>query len=235
MATTEVLPGEALIDELNEIRGELRMSASRRGPRTREEGAASRRKGLRGGSDNHAFTGEQYLNNPVKEIRRISLQKSMDEGGQTNFGGPIPSHPTLAKWEAKAYGLTDDEIRQLEQEDLNPEALISRGWRIFTTRHEHFAVSIGTSYVGEGGTYLRSVHEPEKVKQELDDLRKMFEGWGVEDLDSATANAVVHAEADEDHGLLTEDVIKRFCNTPELQEKMRRTFILRHYSRAGLY
>ena len=207
----------------------------RRGSPSREQGAESRRRGLRGGSDNHAFTGEQYLNCPDKAIRRKQLQKSMDEGGQSYFGGPIPSHPTLAKWEAKAYGLTDQEIEQLEQEDLTPEQLIARGWRIFACRTEPWPVAIGTSYVGEGGTYLRSVNEPEKVSAELEELRQKFASWGVEDLENATANARVHAEADEDHGSHTQNVIRRFIDTPELQDEMRRTFILRYYSRAGKF
>jgi pyrroloquinoline quinone (PQQ) biosynthesis protein C len=159
----------------------------------------------------------------------------MDEGGQSYFGGPIPSHPTLAKWEANAYGLSDEEITALEQEDIAAEDLVSRGWRIWMTRNEPWAVGIGTSYVGEGGTYLRSVHEPEKVSAELAELRKKFESWGVEDLDKAMANAAVHAEADEDHGSHTQNVIRDYCDSDELQEQMRKAFILRYYSRSGKF
>jgi len=237
MTAIDPRPGEAFIDELEELRDELGMKANhvRRGSPSREQGAESRRRGLRGGSDNHAFTGEQYLNCPEKAIRRKQLQKSMDEGGQSYFGGPIPSHPTLAKWEARAYGLTDEEIERLEQEDLTPEQLIARGWRIFACRTEPWPIAIGTSYVGEGGTYLRSVNEPEKVSAELEELRQKFASWGVEDLENATANARVHAEADEDHGSHTQNVIRRFIDTPELQDEMRKTFILRYYSRAGKF
>ena len=238
MAATEPKAGNAFIDELEEIRAgwQQRGSRPRSGPQTREEGETVRRRSLHGGViNNHAFIGEQYLNCDNKAVRRKQLQKIMDEGGQSNFGGPIPSHPMLAKWEAIAYGLTEDEINQLEQEDLTAEALITLGWRISETRYSPWPISIGTSYVGEGGTFLRAVKEPEKVAAELKELRDKFASWGVEDLDKATANAVVHSEADEDHGSFVQNTIRDFCNTPELQEKMREAFILRYYARSGLY
>src|SRR5579884_2794095 len=106
MAAREAKPGELFIEELEEIRSEWPHSGPRTGARTREDGAANRRRSLRGGSNNHTFTGEQYLNCPDKALRRIHLQKMMDEGGQTNFGGPIPCHIELAKWEANAYGVS---------------------------------------------------------------------------------------------------------------------------------
>jgi pyrroloquinoline quinone (PQQ) biosynthesis protein C len=237
MAAIDAQSGDAFIEELEQLRDRYAMMQNqpRRGGQTREQGAESRRRSLRGGSDNHAFTGEQYLNCPDKTIRRMQLQKSMDEGGQSNFGGPIPSHPTLGKWEAKAYGLTDEEIARLEQEDLTPEQLIARGWRIAACRTASWPVAIGTSYVGEGGTYLRSMNEPDQVAAELAAQRKLFEEWDVDDLDKATANARVHAEADEDHGSHTQNVIKNFINTPEMQEEMRKTFVLRYYSRSSKF
>jgi hypothetical protein len=174
MAMMAEKSGDAFIDELEEIRSEWPSSQrARSGPRTREDGAAAKRRSLRGGViNNHAFIGEQYLNCPDKAVRRKQLQKIMDEGGQIYFGGPIVSHPLLAHWEANAYGLSDEEIAQLEQEDLTPENLVAVGWRISTTRHAPWPIAIGTSYVGEGGTYLRAMREPEKVTAEIEELRQ---------------------------------------------------------------
>jgi pyrroloquinoline quinone (PQQ) biosynthesis protein C len=238
MAAIGGKPGDLFIDELEETRSgwASQGNRARSGPKTREEGAAVRRRSLHGGLiNNHAFIGEQYLNCDNKAVRRKQLQKIMDEGGQIYFGGPVVSHPELAKWEANAYGVTDEEIRQLEQEDLTPEALIGGGWRISTTRNEPWPIAIGTSYVGEGGTYLRAKNEPEKVTAEIDELRQKFASWGVEDLDKATANAVVHSEADEDHGSFVQNVIRDYCDTPELQDKMREVFVLRYQARSGLF
>jgi pyrroloquinoline quinone (PQQ) biosynthesis protein C len=238
MAATAPKSGNVFIDELEQIRASWprKGTNSRSGSRSREEGAAAKRRSLRGGVlNNHVFIGEQYLNCDTKAIRRKQLQKIMDEGGQSNFGGPVVSHTLLAEWEAMAYGLTEAEIRQLEQEDLTPEALISGGWRIAVTRNAPWAVSIGTSYVGEGGTYLQAVEQAAQVASEIQELRDKFASWGVEDLDRATANTVVHTEADEDHGSFVQNTIRNYCNTPELQEQMKRTFILRYQARSGLY
>jgi pyrroloquinoline quinone (PQQ) biosynthesis protein C len=234
MTAIDAKPGEDFIEELEAIRdswgGEDR---SARGARSREQAADARRKSLRGSSNNHAFTGEQYLNCTDKSLRRIHLQKIMDEGGQTNFGGPIPSHILLAKWEAEGYGVPTEEIQRLEHEDQTPENLITGGWRIYTTRHEPFPITTGLSYEGEGGRYIESMRNPEKIKTRLDALRQQFEEWDVDDVDKAMMNASVHAEADEDHGRLTQEAIRRYADTPELQEKMRQVFILRHQSRGG--
>jgi pyrroloquinoline quinone (PQQ) biosynthesis protein C len=238
MAATAPKTGDAFIEELEKIRASWpsRGNRSRSGTQTREEGAAAKRRQLHGGViNNHAFIGEQYLNCDNKAVRRKQLQKIMDEGGQSNFGGPVVSHPLLAKWEAIAYGLTEAEIDALEQEDLNSEQLIGMGWRISVTRHAPWPIAIGTSYVGEGGTYLRAVKEADQVAKEIQELRDKFAAWGVEDLEKATANAVVHNEADEDHGSFVQNTIRDFCNTPELQDEMRKTFILRYQARSGLF
>ena len=234
MTATDAKPGEDFIEELEAIRdswgGEDR---SARGARSRDQAADTRRKSLRGSSNNHAFTGEQYLNCPDKELRRKQLQKIMDEGGQSNFGGPIPSHILLAKWEAEGYGVPREEIERLEHEDQTPENLITGGWRIYTTRHEPFPITTGLSYEGEGGRYIESMRNPERIQKRLEALRQQFEEWDVDDVDRAMMNASVHAEADEDHGSLTQEAIRRYADTPELQEKMRQVFILRHQSRGG--
>src|SRR5579871_1331506 len=188
MTAMAAKPTDAFIDELEEIRSEWQNTARpRRSQRTREEAAAAKRRSLRGGSNNHTFTGEQYLNCTDKGLRRIQLQKMMDEGGQTNFGGPIPCHIELARWEANAYGLSNEEITQLERDDQAPEELITGGWRIATARHQPFPITSGLSYEGEGGRYVESLHSPEKIAARLAALRQQFEAWGVEDIDRAMA------------------------------------------------
>ena len=96
MTAIDAKPGEDFIEELEDIRdswtGEDR---SARGARSREQAADARRKSLRGSSNNHAFTGEQYLNCTDKSLRRIHLQKIMDESGQTNFRGAPRSRKPL--------------------------------------------------------------------------------------------------------------------------------------------
>lgn len=236
MVTATPKSGEAFIAELAGIRREFSPSTpSTRDQPDRETGAAKSRRALRGGFYNHTFIGEQYLNCPDKTVRRKQLQKVMDEGGQIHFGGPVVSHITLAKWEANAYGVTDEEIAQLALEDVDAEMLVYQGWRTAVCRHEHFTTAIGTSYVGEGGTYLRVVKEPEQVRKEMDELRARFVSWGVKDLDKAMANALEHNTADEDHGQFSETVLREQCNTPELQDRFRFNYLLRWHSFRNLF
>ena len=72
--------------------------------KTKEELAASKRRFHTGGDPNHRFEGERYLNTTDREIRRKQLRKLVDEGGQTTVGGPMASHPTLARWHSVEMG-----------------------------------------------------------------------------------------------------------------------------------
>ncbi len=229
---TTTRPGD-LVAQLDQIRAEYRKvyPYKRRKINSLEEGAAKARRSLRGGSFNHTFVGEQYLNCPDKTVRRKQLQKLIDEGGQINFGGRVVSHPTLARWEAMGYGLSEEEIYKLERADYDPEELIHRGWRVWICRYEHFSVAIGTSYVGEGEIFLNAADR----QKEAQEFRDQLEAWGVPDPDRAAANTVIHAEADEDHGQFNQWVIRNYCNSPELQQKMREAFELRAHSWMGAF
>ena len=222
-----------LVGELDALRAEYRTINPYKPRRfkSREEGAERMRRSLKGGSFTHTFAGEQYLNCPNKEVRRKQLQKLVDEGGQVHFGGPVVSHPTLSRWEGNGYGLTDEEIYRLEREDYEPAELIHRGWRTSICRKSHFAVALGTSYVGEGETFLFA----QQRQAEAQELKRQFEAWGVEDPEQAAANAIIHAEADEDHGAFNQWVIRQFCDSPELQDEMRRVFELRIHSWMGTF
>ena len=88
--------------------------------KTKEELAASKRRFHTGGDPNHRFEGERYLNTTDREIRRKQLRKLVDEGGQTTVGGPMASHPTLARWHSVEMGLSEAEIDALEKEDTLP-------------------------------------------------------------------------------------------------------------------
>src|SRR5436305_10400314 len=96
--------------------GGLRRNRNR--PETIEAIAEQKRRGHRGGDGNHRFEGERYLNiTDNKAARRFQLRKLVDEGGQDSVDGPLPSHPTLQKWHSVEFGLTDEEIHDLEMAD----------------------------------------------------------------------------------------------------------------------
>src|SRR5947209_5613868 len=126
----DLLEGDELLDALEVVRASYGGRARPGGrPTTVEAIAESKRRGHRGGDGNHRFEGERYLNiSDNKAARRFQLRKLVDEGGQDSVDGPLPSHPTLQKWHSVEFGLTDEEIHDLEMADATPEQLTYSGW-----------------------------------------------------------------------------------------------------------
>jgi pyrroloquinoline quinone (PQQ) biosynthesis protein C len=222
------LPVDEFLEELEglrreHMRGRLYRPADHHS--TKEQVAESKRKRHVGnGNQNHKFVGEKYLNCPDKKIRRLHLRKLIDEGGQTTVGVGLPSHPTLLRWESNAFGVTDEEIDQLEKQDLPPDMFIWQGWRTGAHRTDHWAVGIGCSLVGEGEKLLPEAQQ--KMQREIEDLKREYAAMGIEDLDTALANTIEHASVDVHHAKLAMNTVRQYITTPELQDEMRRAYIL---------
>ena len=185
--------------------------------------AEAKRRQHAGGDINHRFEGERYLNCSDKATRRFQLRKLVDEGGQDTVGGPQVSHPLLSRWESYGYGLTPNEITELEKADANARELVARGWWISLMRESHFGVAIGSGMVAEGEN---KIHSPELLAA-IDRDRKRFEAWGIPEVDRALMNRHEHAGIDIDHADFNENVVRRFVTAPELQDQMRRAFEIR--------
>jgi hypothetical protein len=185
--------------------------------------AEAKRRTHAGGDFNHRFNGERYLNCPDKHTRRMQLGVCIDEGGQTTVGGPQVSHPLLSRWESYAYGLTPEEIDALERADADPGELVRQGWWIHMNRTNHFAIATGSGKVVEGEFALHS----QEMRAAVDRDRDRFAAWGIPDIERALLNRYEHAGVDIEHTQHCVDTIKHFVNTPELQDEMRRVFILR--------
>jgi len=227
MGIKELVPGDDFLEELETHRQKHLKGALLR-PRTsfksKDEIAASRRRYHRGGDNNHRFEGERYLNCTEKSVRRKQLRKLIDEGGQTTVGGKMPPHPTLARWESHEVGLTDEEINRLEKEDPSPETLIVWGWRVNLQRTGHWAVAIGSSLVGEGEKRVPGIRE--RLLSDIEAMKKEYAALGVKNIEKALAFHIEHADVDIDHAEFGADVVRDYVNTPELQDEMRKAFIL---------
>ncbi len=225
MITNELKSGDRLIEELEGYRREHRKDFPFRNEvgKAKEKIIESKRSKHAGGSDNHQFEGERYLNCTVKSIRRQQLRKLVDEGGLSTFGGKVPSHPMLDRLGSYEFGLTDEEITRLEKGDPSPEKLIVRGWWVHLNRTQHWSIAIGSGMVVEGEKKV----DPEKEANEIKTMRKEYAEMGIKNLDNALWFASEHAEVDIDHTEFNEKVIKQFVNTPELQYELRKAFILR--------
>ena len=226
-------PGE-FIEELEGIRAEWRerfpfrireIMSQDEFPRLAE----AKRRAHMGGDINHRFEGERYLSATDKASRRFQLRKLVDEGGQETVGGPQVSHPMLSRWESYAYGVTPEEVDSLEKGDCDPGEMVRRGWWISFMRESHFGVAIGSGMVMEGENKIQS----DKLLEAIERDRQRFIEWGVEDPKRALENRHEHAGIDIDHADFNEAVARSFVNTPELQEDLRKAYILRLQMTSG--
>ena len=222
------LSPDELLDGLEEVRAELTEGeAPSRRPKTREAIVERKRRIHLGGDGNHRFEGERYIATENKDVRRFQLRKLIDEGGQDTVGGPVPSHPTLQRWHSEEFGLHKDEIDRLEKEDMSPERLVSEGWYHWMHRNEEWPVLLGGALVGEGAKRLANVRE--EMVLDLEETRELYRQMGIKDVERAMMNQVEHSPigADADHVVFGEDVTREHVDTPELQEALRKVFILR--------
>ena len=225
MKADKIIPPDQFIAELEKLRAEHRKEFPFRrdvGKTKQEEGEAKRKNHL-GGSDNHRFEGERYLNCTDKSVRRKQLRKLVDEGGLTTFGGKVPSHPMLDRLGSREFGLTEEEIHRLEKADPLPEKLIVRGWWVNLNRTQHWAVAIGSGMVVEGEKKVNPEHE----QKEIEEMKRDYSAMGVKNIGNAVWFRAEHAGVDIDHADFNEAVVKKFVVTPELREAMRNAFILR--------
>ena len=191
--------------------------------RSIEQIADSKRKFHTGGDPNHRFEGERYLNTTDKEIRRKQLRKLVDEGGQDTVGGPMASHPNLARWHSNEFGVSNEEI---EMEDADPETLVKEGWWFDVNRSSPWPVAIASGMVGEGSKRLPgSVEHYENV---VATARREFAKLGIKNVNRAVQLIIEHAPfgADMEHARFGEEVVRATVNTPELQDEALRAFIL---------
>jgi pyrroloquinoline quinone (PQQ) biosynthesis protein C len=224
----EALEGEVFLEELEATRREVlggRPFRERRRGQTKEQIAESKRRKHAGGDGNHRFEGERYLNCEDKQIRRMQLRKLVDEGGQDSVGGPMPSHPVLDKWHSLEFGLTEDEIRQIELQDASPETLILQGWWYWVQRSSPWQIALGSALIGEGEKRLPEIAE--RYVRDLEETRDEYLELGV-DVDRAMALMREHAPigVDAEHAELSANMVRDLVDTPELQDEMRKIFVL---------
>jgi pyrroloquinoline quinone (PQQ) biosynthesis protein C len=231
----DLLTPDELMDGLEEIRAEYGgLHREKDKPQTVEAIAAQKRRIHRGGDGNHRFEGERYLAiTDDKAARRMQLRKLVDEGGQDSVGGPMPSHPTLQKWHSLEFGLTEEEVHDLEMQDFTPEALTYFGWYYWMHRSEEWPVLLGSAMVGEGEKRVPEARE--RMIRELDAARELYQQLGIKNVDRAMQNQLEHSPigADDEHVIFGENMTREHVNTPELQDALRKAFILRlHQPRA---
>lgn len=234
----DVLNPDDLMNALEAIRssyGGRRQESGDRPTPTIASIAEQKRGAHRGGDGNHRFEGERYINIPStnKEVRRFQLRKLVDEGGQDSVGGPVPSHPTLSQWNSEEFGVSHEEIHQLEMSDSRATNLTYGGWYYWMHRTEPWPVLLGSALVGEGEKRLPEVRE--RMIRSLDETRELYQQLGIKNIDRAMLNQIEHSPigADQDHVVFGENMTREHVTSLELQERLRKVFTLRlHQGRA---
>jgi pyrroloquinoline quinone (PQQ) biosynthesis protein C len=225
----KAVPANTFLEELEGYRrerlgGKLLRERTRK-QRTLQEMADEKRERYKGGDPNIPRNGDRYVMCPDKRVRKMQLRKIVDEAGR-NAVDPdlLPSHGELNRWEAYEFGVTPEEVQQLLKEDPSPEQLILNGWWLSLHRTSHWAVSYGSALVGEGEKRIPGIRE--KLLREIDELREEYAELGVKNVERALAEKIEHAGVDIEHAEMSANVVRRFVNTPELQDEMRRVFKL---------
>jgi pyrroloquinoline quinone (PQQ) biosynthesis protein C len=222
------LPPDEFLTELEGLRREYlkgKMLRPRRHYSSREEViVAKRHKHLGGSVHNHKFVGEKYLNCEDKELRRLNLRKLVDECGQQSVGVGLPSHPMLERWGSHEFGITDAEIDSLEQEDLPADSLMWQATKVHLHRTSHWAVNLAMSLVGEGEKLRPEIRQ--QLLDHIEELKQQYRAMGIENVERALAFEIEHAAVDVDHAQLAVRAIREFITTPELQDELRRAYIL---------
>lgn len=168
---------------------------------------------------------ERYLRCPVPEVRRKQLRKAIDEAGEDLFGGKWPGHTILDYWTSNEFGIPDEEIHQLAKEDPSPQSIVTGGFMAHLLREEPWPFGIGSGLVGEGEKLNPRARE--LLLRQLDETREAYMAIGIANIERAMARDVLHADVDIEHATFNAEVIRDYCDTPELQEEFRKAFTLR--------
>jgi pyrroloquinoline quinone (PQQ) biosynthesis protein C len=139
----------------------------------------------------------------------------------------MPSHPTLQKWHSLEFGLTEEEVHDLEMQDAAPETLTYLGWYYWMHRSEPWPVLLGSAMAGEGEKRVPEVREAQL--RALDEARELYHELGIKNVDRALQNQIEHSPigADDEHVVFGENMTRTYVDTPELQERLRQVFTLR--------
>ncbi len=178
--------------------------------------AAGKRRSFSGGDINHRFEGERYINNPDRTTRRHQLRKLVDEGGETSVGGEKVAHPLLSRWEAYAFGVSDEEINELEKGDADPQILVCAAARRARAMRARASASIASAawmvrYRRHGDARRRAPRgdrpRPQAASPGVGRARHRTGADAPLRGPPASASSIAPD--------FNEEIVRRFCTTPE--------------------
>ena len=155
-------------------------------------------------------------NCPISDARRSLMRKYIDEEGQDIFGGKLGPHYEMWVKVAEGLGISRDELASFS--DVVPAYRYTVDAIFSFAKHHGWLEGLASTYATEGQMWRRYTptdeHGDQKLMGEGEALRKFY---GLPD--SALEFYNVHSDANDEHGDICENILRKYCTTQELQRK----------------
>ncbi|HEX9445051.1 MAG TPA: iron-containing redox enzyme family protein [Candidatus Binatia bacterium] len=155
-------------------------------------------------------------NCPFPEARRMLLRKYIDEEGQDVAGGGLGPHYDMWLKVAAALGVPREKMDSFA--DVLPVYRFTVDAVFDFAKSRSWIEGVAATYATEGGMWRR--YTPKEEHHEEDFLREgaaLKQYYGLPD--EALQFYHVHSDANDEHGDINENILKKFCVTRELQRK----------------
>ena len=155
-------------------------------------------------------------NFPVSEARRMLLRKYLDEEGQDVAGGQLGPHYDMWIKISDALGIDAEVMRSFADAlPVYPETVDA----VFNfAKQQSWLEGVAATYATEGRMWKRYTPKPEHREEGLlSEGEAMARYYGLPQ--AALLFYHVHSDANDEHGDINEAIRKKYCTTPELQEK----------------
>jgi len=155
-------------------------------------------------------------NCPVSEARRMLMRKYIDEEGQDIVGGKLGAHYEMWVKVGEALGISRDELCNFK--DVLPAYRYTVDAVFNFAKHHSWLEGLASTYATEGQMWRRYT-----AKEEHGDTGLMKEGAALKKFYGLSDDALeffdVHSDANDEHGDICENILKKYCITQELQRK----------------
>lgn len=155
-------------------------------------------------------------NCPFPEARRLLLKKYIDEEGRDIVGGRLGSHYDMWLKVAEALGVSRATMNGFA--DVLPVYRFTVDAVFEFAKSRNWIEGVSATYATEGGMWKRYTPKKEHGREDfLDEGEALMRYYGVPE--AALEFYRVHSDANDDHGDINEQILKKFCVTSELQRK----------------
>ncbi|TAJ98864.1 hypothetical protein EPO44_10900 [bacterium] len=155
-------------------------------------------------------------NCPIPEARRMLLRKYIDEEGQDVAGGKLGPHYEMWLKVSDALEVPREIMNSLR--DVLPVYRFTVDAVFDFAKNRSWLEGVAATYATEGGMWRRYTpreeHREEGLLREGEALRRHY---GLPE--EALQFYHVHSDANDEHGDINENILKKFCVTRELQRK----------------